>query len=266
MSVTPMAFYSDPGPTFVSTEFGDFLLKRHILRIPAPSKSHRSVGMIEVTNRIFQVTLNKTVSRPTDWDSSLGTTARNLNCRIIPSLGYSPHELLYGVRPQTELGAEFPGRDTQSLRTSLQDGTRLWPLGEDHARLVLQYVAEREGVVGEMNGRSLAQSQIRKDRHDQRKRTSLQEGEWVMIVQEGKPPKLQPRWRGPFKIARRTGRASYLVVNLDGSPLHRGLPLDIHEDALKRFVQRTGYLADKEVVEFLPTRALRRPLSRTSRL
>lgn len=266
MSVTPMAFYSDPSPTFVSAEFGDFLMQRHILRIPAPSKSHRSVGMIEVTNRIFQVTLNKTVSQPTDWDLSLGTTAKNLNCRIIPSLGYSPHELLYGVRPQTELGVEFPGQDTQSLRTSLQDGTRLWPLGEDHARLVLQHVAEREGVVDEMNGRSLAQSQIRRDRHDQRKRTSLQEGEWVMIVQEGKPPKLQPRWRGPFKIARRTGRASYLVVNLDGSPLHRGLPLDIHEDSLKRFVQRTGYLTDKEVVEFLPTRALRRPSSRTSRL
>ncbi|KAL6837134.1 hypothetical protein V8C40DRAFT_229276 [Trichoderma camerunense] len=77
-----------------------------------------------------------------------------------------------------------------------------------------------------------------------------------MIVQGGKPPKLQTRWRGAYKVSQQAGRASYLVVNLGGggSPLYRGLrvPLNTHEDALKRFVQRTVYLADREVMEFLP--------------
>lgn len=52
-------------------------------------------------------------------------------------------------------------------------------------------VAEREMITDEMNSPSLALAQARKDRHSQRREFLFHEGEWVMVVQEVKPPKLQ---------------------------------------------------------------------------
>lgn len=63
-----------------------------------------------------------------------------------------------------------------------------------------------------------------------------------MVACKGKPPKLQPRWQGPFRIKDRAGQASYRLVNLDGSHVRGDPALGFHEDALKAFVPRTGYL------------------------
>lgn len=40
-----------------------------------------------------------------------------------------------------------------------------------------------------------------------------------MVVQEGKPLKLTPRWSGKFKILHQLGSSTYLVINED-SHLH----------------------------------------------
>jgi hypothetical protein len=63
-----------------------------------------------------------------------------------------------------------------------------------------------------------------------------------MVVQEGKPPKLQARWRGPFRVGMRFSRMSYRLVNVDGSPLRMVSVYDFRSHSLKPFRPRSGYL------------------------
>ncbi|TEA13982.1 hypothetical protein C8034_v006893 [Colletotrichum sidae] len=40
--------------------------------------------------------------------------------------------------------------------------------------------------------------------------------DFVMLAQDGKPPKFEPRWRGPFAIKHRVGRVTYILEQLKG--------------------------------------------------
>jgi hypothetical protein len=91
--------------------------------------------------------------------------------------------------------------------------------------------------------------------------TPPQPGDLVMLVQEGKPQKLEPRWRGPFRVDRRSGRASCKLLNMDGSTIAGG-NLDYHEDHLKLFTPRIGHLQTGREPELLPQLNLRRPRMR----
>ncbi|KAI0477627.1 hypothetical protein GGR56DRAFT_638083 [Xylariaceae sp. FL0804] len=62
-----------------------------------------------------------------------------------------------------------------------------------------------------------------------------------MVLQEGKAPKLTPKWRGPFIVSGRAGRSSYTIQNLDGTQSQL-IRFEFHEDSLKPFIPRTGLL------------------------
>lgn len=89
--------YTDSGSAFTSAEFKSTASLHGVEVVTAPSKSHRSVGRIDVCNRILQAVLNKAVHNPTLWDESMVGVQRSMNGRRIKSLGYSPAEILLGV-------------------------------------------------------------------------------------------------------------------------------------------------------------------------
>lgn len=68
-------------------------------------------------------------------------------------------------------------------------------------------------------------------------------GDWVMIKQK-ELPKLQPRYRGPFRISRPASDRymSYYVLYSNGEEFAHS----IHIDDLKGFRPRQGYLARPE--------------------
>lgn len=155
--------------------------------------------------------------------------------------------------------ARYSNFEAARRRKALLDGTCAWP-GDAalYADLVTVRMASLRMDREPLWEANQLKTTARWARQAFRCATPLGAGDLVMLVQEGKPPKLQPRWRGPFKVLRRAGRASYRLGNLDGSK-PTGSQLDFHEDALRLFVPRSGHLkGDGE--ELLPGRqALRRP-------
>ncbi|ORY63843.1 uncharacterized protein BCR38DRAFT_433241 [Pseudomassariella vexata] len=76
-----------------------------------------------------------------------------------------------------------------------------------------------------------------------------------MLMQEGKQPKLTPKWRGPFIVNQQTGRGSFRLVNLDESSTTK---FDYHQDMLKLFKPRGGYLKTADDLTRPMAQALRR--------
>ncbi|KAH7319936.1 hypothetical protein B0I35DRAFT_478234 [Stachybotrys elegans] len=242
---SPIAFYTDPGSTFRSVEFTGAFTSKGISCLQAPTKSHKSVGRIEVYNCILQDVLGKTLGPDTDWVSYLSGVSQAMNSRVVQSLGYSPAEILYGIDLRIPLDKRFPPLDTSNLKGSLEEDRAVWGDCEEAAEAVVQFVASREAIrryVDELEKREL---DIRQERHDLSRYAPYHPGHLVMVLQEGKPKKLRPRWTGPFRIQVRVGRASYSLENVNGTPIavsSRRL-YDYHYDHLKPFFPRTGRLA-----------------------
>ncbi|KAG5927547.1 hypothetical protein E4U60_000144, partial [Claviceps pazoutovae] len=179
----------------------------------------------------------------TDWDLRLPSVAKVLNSRYVKSVGFSPVEVLYGLSRASDVGLEVfltqasRGWDDHFCRSlawplemSLEGDSRVYWMG---------HVEERRS---EVQCRGQLEAVGRRDRHEQRSSKPFAPGDMVMILAEGKPPKLRPRWCGRFRVKLRVGRASYQLANLDGSRIRGGFGLDFHEDALKLSEPRTGYL------------------------
>ena len=68
--------------------------------------------------------------------------------------------------------------------------------------------------------------------------------------------KLEPRWRGPFKVAEYGSHGVfYLLVQLNGRKI-RG---SFHGDHLKKFVPRTGHLTGPSTSIFPTNQSIRKP-------
>lgn len=140
-----------------------------------------------------------------------------------------------------------------------REGLEWWPEDDEvHADLVVGWIAAREEVRSTVRASDEARNVARIDRHNLRSRPGFNPGQLVMLVQEGKPPKLRQRWNGPFRVAAKVGRASYRLVNLDGSMLYAGEQLDYHADSLKVFEPRQGYLRRVDEERLPPSQLLRR--------
>ncbi|KAF7550335.1 hypothetical protein G7046_g8046 [Stylonectria norvegica] len=167
--------------------------------------------------------------------------AKAMNSRLIPLLGYSPNEILFGLGKRSPCAQAYPGCGEAAVRQMALEGkmqepsARLWP------NLVLQHVAVVEGNRSEVMETGNRELEARRARHAQCRERPFAPGDLVMVVQEGKPPKLQPRWRGLFRVLRRAGRATYRLGNIDATRL-TGANCDQHEDHLKLFQPRSGYL------------------------
>ncbi|KAG6042677.1 hypothetical protein E4U17_001281 [Claviceps sp. LM77 group G4] len=75
-----------------------------LLRKHGPGTKLFGISVSEVSNRILQAVLNKTVEHPLDWDLQLPKVVSVLNSRFIKSVGYSPIEVLYGLTRRLPTG------------------------------------------------------------------------------------------------------------------------------------------------------------------
>ncbi|KAF3798303.1 hypothetical protein GCG54_00015285 [Colletotrichum gloeosporioides] len=212
--LVPTLLYPDAGGAFTSAEFALKMDKRGVQVQPAPAKAHKSVGMVETHIRILLDVITKSIlSRKyeaDEWDVNLPRELLKVNTRFIQSLLFTPYEILYGFMPQPPVfaaGSFKVGAEWTPPPESELDEAAIW------------YVARMEGVRREVADRMSVTAAAQAARHDQRAYQPFRAGDLVMVVQEGKQPKLEPRWRGPFAVKARVGRASYVLEQLDGTPI-----------------------------------------------
>ncbi|KAG6061739.1 hypothetical protein E4U32_002815 [Claviceps aff. humidiphila group G2b] len=186
LSLAPGGFYTDSDPAFASAELSSVFQKKGIGLLYAPRQSHKSVGLVEVSSRILQAVL-------------------------------SPIEVLYRLTRRLPTGVQsFLTQVSIDCNKEFCDALT-WPsedaLNGDARVFWVARVEERRSEI-ELKGQ--VEAAARRYRHEQRNSKPFAPGELVMVVSEGKPPKLRR-----FEVA---------------------LTTDFHEDALKRFEPRSGYL------------------------
>ncbi|KAI2626541.1 hypothetical protein GGR54DRAFT_637112 [Hypoxylon sp. NC1633] len=173
----------------------EYLRKKGISTIVAPSGPHQSCGLVEVFNRIFQSVLKKTTNpRPADvqvdsidWVSSLSDVMTQVNARYIESLGHSPFEILYGSLPVGAFKQSFPPTQLSTLMTALKDPEFLPPTGERLTDLIVDHLARQEWCREEIAEMAQAEHRHRAEVHSLRS-SKIRENDLVMLIQEGRAP------------------------------------------------------------------------------
>ncbi len=105
------------GSHFLNTKVTDFLRSSDIKYRISPSGSHKSTGMVEVSNKLLEGVLRK--SGPIDdSDLRLSKGTQSLNGRVITHLGFSPTNILIGS--PSSLAAVDAGLEGGRVRLHLQ--------------------------------------------------------------------------------------------------------------------------------------------------
>lgn len=244
----PHAFYLDPGQHF-GEELREFLRHEGIAISYRPSAAHKSTGMIEVMNRVLEDVVRKLGKQ---WDSNLASAGGAVNSRVISHLGISPKSIVLGPLPEASAIAStllaLPGRDLHAWAALLETS-------DSHQHEVHQYLQHRAETHDTINAISQRQKESMANRYDRGVKRAIHHlGDMVMLYQE-RSGKLQPRWRGPFKIIDYGGShgASFVLQQLSGKHI-RG---SYHGDHLKKFVPRAGYLSSPSDPQLLQDQNIR---------
>lgn len=166
-------------------------------------------GMCERMNKSIIERLSKACSgQPTRWDEWLPQVVWALRVKCSSATQMSPFELLYGRAPR------LPGDPAQLLpppsdehykEKSVSDYVKdmLWRLGK-------AYAAAQE------NSKDAKESALRTANAHRASMRSFSVGDIVryraQVVQ-----KLDPKWKGPFRITAKVGPVNYSIIGLEGA-------------------------------------------------
>ncbi len=252
---TTTALYVDRGQHFINQDVKNYLRGRGVKIDFSPSGSHKSTGLIEITNRLLEDVLKKASTGEVlnDWDQRLDRSTSALNHRIISYLGLSPAGILLGS-PQNLASVDdklvFAGiNQIPQCAQRIQE-----PLV--HVAAVRAYISYRAETYDMIRQRREQHKDAMKTRYDRGvKPVTFAVGDLVMLYQEG-VGKLQPRWRGPFKVSGYGGHGvSFTIQQVNG----RKVKGTFHGDQLKQFVPRSGYLAPPTPLILPAQQTIRRP-------
>ena len=231
----PKAVYWDRGQHYDNQLVKDFLDSLGVAFSFSPSGLSQSTGMVEVGNKILEDVIRK----GGDWEDNLQTSTRSTNSRTIGHLAAAPCEILLGVPPSPDLSELWkPSAANDSVRSFVIALSN--PI--EHSRLVQQYISYRSELHDQVAQRSIARKEQEAIKFNRgvRHNTVFANKDLVMLHQKASG-KLQPRWRGPFRVEGfgSDRQLSYVLRQLNGR-LIRGT---FHGNHLKRFNPRTGYLS-----------------------
>lgn len=244
--MTPASFMSDNGSHFDCKEVTDWAKHNQVTLIHSPAYTPSVNGLVEDANKILLGRLRTLCAQdigeargdpnrpptppPRSWPKFLQTAIRQMNDRVLPSLGYTPRELLTGV-----LTADRRHETGASIR---QQYTPTSPeTNPIDVNLALAYALRSDGAE-----RALTHARERKRRSDLK--AKLITAEAGDLVQRYDPRwdtthsterKLAPRWSEPLRVRERKN-SSYILESLDGELVSSGT----HARHLRKFIPRPG--------------------------
>ncbi|POS86061.1 hypothetical protein EPUL_002468 [Erysiphe pulchra] len=183
---------------------------------------------------------------PSNWASNVSRTVFEVNNREILHL-HTPAQIILGFEPRGATTRHFPNYQREVLSVVIKEQNDIL-LGEyEHMKAVINFMLRRNEIKREVLGRSDRRKDQKAQQHDigVRATQSYNPGDLVMLFdhrEAGK--KLRPSWRGPFVVVgfgRNMGK-SYRLRQIEGT----AIPRHFHENALKPFRLREGYLISEK--------------------
>lgn len=153
-------------------------------------------------NRTILTSLAATADDERKWDNVIGSIRFGINSAVQSVTGKSPHELLFGYKPQ--------GIDDAFLAHEVQQN---------------EYVGHDMSTVRNEAARRITAAQLKqKAYYDAKRKTPIvyDVGEQVVLrrnayANEGKSKKLLPKYGGPFVVTKVLDHDRYLIEDLPGT-------------------------------------------------
>jgi hypothetical protein len=237
----PVIVYSDNGSHFTGADFTGQLEERSIRHIRAGVRAPWSVGLAErlvaQVVRILRVTAASSELGCERWNLFVEIAVQSINSRVVPSLGFSPAQVMLGFQPtffgpaplQKQLLSEVIEQELQSrpedwIDMSKSSTVHLERL--DDTRRIVQELAVNKSATAANAG----------------SRRTMAAGDLVLlrkaVLDNVKGRKLETRWSGPYQIARMLANGRSAILNDLSSGLRVG---KFHMDHLKLFVPRSEH-------------------------
>ena len=219
---TPLSILSDQGTNFESQLFKELCKVLRIDKVRTSPYRASTNGMIERFHRTLNSMIAKVVNdNQRNWCEILPQVVAAYRATVHEATGYSPNFLIFGHENRAPVDLVL-GRPTEDI---------------DAARPVNEYVDEfserMENAYGIVREHLAKAAEIRKKRYDLRvNETSFTVGSFVWYYTprryQGRSPKWQKNYGGPFLITERRGPVNYVLQKSKSSK-----PFVTHIDKLK---------------------------------
>ena len=211
----PKTLLSDQGKEFLN-EVVDALLQKTGTEHRVTSAYHPNTnGLTERFNQTLVLALRKhTEANPNDWYKWLPYVLLSYRTRIHSTTGYSPFEIMFGRPMHTfhNWSTSPPIDDASSL---VNRSIEIQNHFENTIPSVIQKIENMQDK--------------QKDLQDKSKNIleeALDPGTTVYLQIEGLKGKLEPRYKGPYKIVSRNKNGNYKLQDTVGHDLQRSYPLE----------------------------------------
>lgn len=197
----PRRIISDRGTAFTSKMFEEYCDRNNIQHIKNAVRTPRANGQVERVNQLILSYLRTTTEEPKDWDSALHVLQWSINSTKNSTTGYSPNELIFDYKPTDLI--------QNRLLAAVQDDVQNEEISINEKRI-------------------MAAENIKSERERWKKRFDSKhsnpklyvEGDLILIQNEppatGESRKLEPKYKGPYIIARVLGNDRYLIEDIPG--------------------------------------------------
>ncbi|OMH85642.1 Retrovirus-related Pol polyprotein from transposon [Zancudomyces culisetae] len=214
---TPDQIITDRGAGFISEAADNFYKYLGIRHTPTTSYRPQSNGQVERLNQTLKNTLARQCKKDKEnWDTYMWKSLLAIRTMRNRSTGYSPAELLYGVKITTP-AVWSPPAEPSDLDSAIQE--RIEAIGTNIPEL------RNIGL-----SRSVKAKQIMKSHYDKNiTNFKFKVDEMVMKLVEHVTDKFQEVWEGPYKIVQKLNFGAYTIMDSDGN---RDI---VNGDSLKQF-------------------------------
>lgn len=209
----PELMLSDNGAEFIASVTKEVCNLLGIQQLFSSSYHPETNGLVEDENKIVKQVIEKYVDlTQTDWDIWLQPLMFSLRTSIQDSVGMSPFEVMFGIKPR------FPGEIDVPTKTHF-------------AKDLKEKMKQIDDLVKENLMTSQSKRKERIDEKNREKLISYKVGDEVWILEERKPEKgttkkLRPKWRGPYTVMEVLS-PQVILVKLTGDESSKAMKVNI---------------------------------------
>jgi hypothetical protein len=227
----PKEFLTDRGSNYLSAGFQKFLAAAGAKSVHTSGYHPQTNGKSERFNGILKAAIFclNTTGDPLKWEDCLPAALFSARIHVSDSSRFSPFELLYGVKPRLPkdrrcmIAADpaIPGMEELKSRIEALNKTQTAAAGNT----AIQALKNKEAFDG--------------------KTAFARDLESLVVCQEVKPrnkkhTKGQPRWFGPFEVAKVLDNNAYIIINHSGEEY----PRPVNGNSLKPVALRSLIVND----------------------